>query len=404
MSIQKVGFENSQGIKLSATLQLPIDRRPHNFAIFAHCFTCNKNFAAVRHISSALAEKGFGVFSFDFTGLGQSDGDFSDTNFSSSVDDLIAAAEFLRKNYQAPTVMIGHSLGGSACLLAASRLDEIEAVATIGSPSNPKHVRSLLNSGLPEIHEKGAASISIGGRPFLIKKQLLDDLEDQTLLEAVREMRKAFLFMHSPQDRIVDISHAGDLYQAAFHPKSFISLDGADHLLSKKTDAAYVGHLIAAWAYRYADVPADKEFSTQRQIVAHLGSEERFTTRIKAGEHQIISDEPETFGGNAFGFSPYQLVAAGLAACTAMTLRLYSERKNWQLKEVYVHVSHEKSHAEDCLNCESTTSKIDRFVREIELIGDLDAEQRKRLLEIADKCPVHRTLENAAQILTTLRD
>lgn len=404
MSIKKISFENGEGIKLSATLELPVDRRPHNFAIFAHCFTCNRNFAAVRHISSSLAEKGFGVLSFDFTGLGQSEGDFSNTNFSSSVDDLIAAAEFLRKNYQAPTVMIGHSLGGAACLLAAARLDEIKAVATIGSPSDPGHVKSLLNDRITEINEKGSASISIGGRPFLIKRQLLDDLEGQTLLEAVREMRKAFLFMHSPQDLTVDIGHAGSLYQAAFHPKSFISLDGTDHLLSKKADATYVGHLIAAWAHRYADINADKELSTQSQIVAHLGNEERFTTRIKAGNHQIISDEPESFGGNAFGLSPYQLVASGLAACTAMTLRLYAERKKWQLREVYVHVSHEKSHAEDCLNCESATSKIDKFVREIELIGDLDSDQRLRLLEIADKCPVHRTLENAAQILTTLKN
>ncbi len=403
MSIQKISFENREGIKLSATIELPVDRRPHNFAIFAHCFTCNRNFAAVRHISSSLADKGFGVLSFDFTGLGQSEGDFSNTNFSTSVDDLIAAAEFLKKNYQAPTVMIGHSLGGAACLLAAARLDEIKGVATIGSPSDPEHVKCLLNDRITEINEKGSASISIGGRPFVIKQQLLDDLENQTLLEAVHEMRKAFLFMHSPQDRTVDIDHAGTLYKAAFHPKSFVSLDGADHLLSKKADATYVGHLIAAWAYRYSDIDADKELSTQSQIVAYLGSNERFTTRIRAGNHYLISDEPETFGGNAFGFSPYQLVAAGLAACTAMTLRLYAERKKWQLREVYVHVSHEKSHAEDCLSCESATSKIDEFVREIGLIGDLDADQRTSLLEIADKCPVHRTLENAAQVLTTLK-
>jgi putative redox protein len=234
MSIQKISFENSRGRKLAAKLELPVNRRPHNFAIFAHCFTCNKNFTAVRYISSALAAKGFGVLSFDFTGLGESEGDFADTNFSGTVDDLISAAEFLKKNYQAPTVIVGHSLGGAASLLAASQFDEIKAVATIGTPSAPQHVTSLLQNGIEEIKEKGAASISIGGRPFLIKRQFVEDLEEQNLLSVVREMRKAFLFLHSPQDQIVTIDNAAELYKAAFHPKSFVSLDGADHLLSNK--------------------------------------------------------------------------------------------------------------------------------------------------------------------------
>lgn len=404
MSIQKITFENSSGKKLAAKLELPIDRRPHNFAIFAHCFTCNKNFTAVRYISSALAAKGFGVLSFDFTGLGESEGDFADTNFSGSVDDLICAAEFLKKNYQAPAVIIGHSLGGAASLLAASRFSEIKAVATIGAPAAPQHVTNLLEISAEEIKEKGSLPINIGGRPFLIKKQFIEDLEAQNLLEIVRQMRKAFLFLHSPQDQTVGIENAAELYQAAFHPKSFVSLDGADHLLSKKADAVYVGDLIASWATRYVEIPPEKEFSSASHVVGYLGKEEKFTTRIKAGEHQLIADEPESFGGNNFGASPYQMVAAGLIACTAMTLRLYADRKKWDLREVYVHVSHEKTHLEDCLNCESATSKIDTFTREIELIGELDAEQKMRLLEIADKCPVHRTLENAARIITSLKD
>jgi len=404
MSIQKIEFKNSSGKNLAAKLELPINCRPHNFAIFAHCFTCNKNFNAVRFISAALAAKGFGVLSFDFTGLGESEGDFSDTNFSGSVDDLICAAEFLKQNYQAPAVIVGHSLGGAASLLAAHDFAEIKAVATIGSPSAAQHVAHLLQNGISEINEKGAAEINIGGRPFTIKKQFIEDLQEQNLLSVVRTMRgKAFLFLHSPQDETVSIDNAAELYRAAFHPKSFISLDGADHLLSRREDALYVGDLIASWANRYVEIPPEKKLSTTSQIVGYLRADEKFTTRIKAGEHQLIADEPESFGGNNFGASPYELVAAGLAACTAMTLRLYADRKKWDLREIYVHISHEKSHLEDCLNCDSANSKIDTFTRELELIGNLDEEQRQRLLEIADKCPVHRTLENTARIKTKLK-
>lgn len=405
MTIQNIVFQNSSGSKLAAKLELPVNRRPHNYAIFAHCFTCNKNFAAVRYISAALAAKGFGVLSFDFTGLGESEGDFADTNFSGSVDDLICAAEFLKENYQAPAVIIGHSLGGAASLLAAHGFDEIKAVATVGTPAAPQHVTKFLQTGIAEINERGAAEINIGGRPFTIKKQFIEDLQEQNLLSVVRQMReKAFLFLHSPQDQIVSVDNAAELYQAAFHPKSFVSLDGADHLLSRREDALYVGDLIASWATRYVEIPPEKDLSTDRQIVGYLGAEEKFTTRIKAGEHQLIADEPESFGGGDFGASPYQLVAAGLAACTAMTLRLYADRKKWNLREVYVHISHEKIHLEDCLNCDAASSKIDTFTRELEIIGDLDAEQRQRLLEIADKCPVHRTLENTAHIKTSLKN
>jgi uncharacterized OsmC-like protein len=267
----------------------------------------------------------------------------------------------------------------------------------------PQHVTSLLRNGIAEINEKGAAEVNIGGRPFTIKKQFIEDLKEQNLLSVVRAMRKAFLFLHSPQDRIVSIDNAADLYRAAFHPKSFVSLDGADHLLSRREDAIYVGDLIASWATRYVEIPPEKDLFTTSQIVGYLGAEEKFTTRISAGEHQLIADEPESFGGSNFGASPYQMVAAGLAACTAMTLRLYANRKKWDLREVYVHISHEKTHLEDCLNCDSANSKIDTFTRELELVGDLDAEQQQRLLEIADKCPVHRTLENTAYIKTSLK-
>ena len=404
MGIHKMTFENESGELLSALLELPIDRSPHSFAVFAHCFTCTKNLSAVRYISSALASAGFGVLSFDFTGLGESEGEFADENFSTSVSDLISAAEFLKQNYQSPSIVIGHSLGGAAALLAGSRLDSVKAVITIGSPSSPTHVRQLLQEDMSTLIEAGQAEVSIGGRPFLIKRQFVEDLEKHNLLETVRKSRKAYLFFHSPQDRIVGIENSAELYKAAFHPKSFISLDGADHLLSDKKDARYVGDTIASWASRYIEIPSEKEIKTSNDVAAQLGSDEKFTTLIKAGRHRLTADEPESFGGNDFGPSPYGLVASGLASCTAMTLRLYADRKQWDLREITVHISHEKTHIEDCLNCESRDGKIDQFTRELEVVGELDEDQKQRLVEIADKCPVHKTLEGNVVIKTLLRN
>ncbi|MGD9629674.1 MAG: alpha/beta fold hydrolase [Pyrinomonadaceae bacterium] len=404
MGIYKKTFENRSGKSLSALLELPVDRHPHSFAIFAHCFTCTKNLTAVRSISSALASRGFGVLSFDFTGLGESEGDFAEENFSSSVSDLICAAEFLKDNYEAPSIVIGHSLGGAAGLLAASQLDSVKAVVTIGSPSSATHVRRLFQKDIEQVIEAGQAEVSIGGRPFLIKRQFVEDLEKHSVREAIGNMRKAFLFFHSPQDRIVGIENAAELYEAASHPKSFISLDGADHLLSNKKDARYVGDTIGSWASRYIEIPGERSISTPNDVAAFLGTDERFTTQIKVGRHRLTADEPESFGGNDFGPSPYGLVASGLAACTAMTLRMYAERKNWDLREITVHVSHARSHIEDCQNCDSPNGKIDKFTRELELVGELDDDQRRRLLEIADKCPVHKTLESNARIETTLKN
>ena len=402
MSLQKVLFYNKAGEQLVGRLELPANRLPHNFVLFAHCFTCNKNLLAIRNISKSLTSSGFGVLRFDFTGLGESEGDFADTNFSGNVEDLIAAAEYLGETYKEPSLLIGHSLGGAAAIIAASQVPSIKAIATIAAPSNPVHVKNLLRSNIEEINLKGKAIVNIGGRDFTIKKQFLEDLKTRTLAQIVKELRKPLLIMHSPQDQIVAIKNAEEIYVAAHHPKSFVSLDGADHLLSDKKDSSYAGSVISGWAKRYLEIPQDKRISSEHQVVASLDASDGFSTSMKVGNHYMMADEPEEFGGNDFGPSPYELVSAGLSACTAMTIQMYVKRKGWDLQNVEVHTSYSKSHAADCQDCESPGTKIDTFHREIKLTGSIDEKQTRRILEIADKCPVHKTLHSETQVITKL--
>lgn len=401
MRSEKINFINNEGQNLSGRLELPVDRRAHNFALFAHCFTCNKNLTAIRNISRSLTQSGFGVLRFDFTGLGESEGDFEDTNFSGNVEDLIAAATYLATNHQSPTLLIGHSLGGAAVIFASAKIKSVQALATIGAPSDPEHVTHLLSSAISEIETSGVATVNLGGRPFTIRKQFLDDLKSNKLEEVVAKLRKPLAILHSPQDKTVGISNAEQIYKAARHPKSFISLDGADHLLTDKKDSRYVGSIIASWATRYLEIPEIPDLSSKYQVMASLRAEEMFTTRMKVGNHYMLADEPISFGGADFGPSPYELLSASLSACTAMTLHMYARRKSWALKEVQVHTSYSKSHALDCEACESPSAKIDTFQRAVWMEGDLDEKQRKRLLEIADRCPVHKTLHAEVQIITT---
>jgi putative redox protein len=340
---------------------------------------------------------------FDFTGLGESEGKFSDTNFSGNIQDLISASEFLSNEYKAPSLIIGHSLGGAAALIAASEIDSVKAIATIGAPSNPVHVEHLFIDKKQKIEKEGIAEVSIGGRPFIIKKQFIEDLKKKNPKMVLSKMRKALLIGHSPQDQIVDITNAADLYNAAHHPKSFISLDKADHLLTESTDSLYIGDVIARWAIRYLNVPKPKSLDSRQQVVAKIG-DEKYTTLVKAGSHYLTADEPENSGGNGFGPTPYDLLMASLGACTAMTLKMYSERKKWPLNEVTVHLKYESIHDEDCKVCDTENRKLERFTREIEISGDLDVQQRSKLLQIADKCPVHRTLSSNIQIETKLVD
>lgn len=406
MKFKRLKFSNADGEKLAARLDLPLDGEPKAYALFAHCFTCSKNLKAIGNISRALTREGIAVLRFDFTGLGESEGDFADTNFSSNVDDLIAAADFLESEYQAPQLLIGHSLGGAAVVQAAAKISSVEAVTTINSPCHPADVMKLLDSAQDEIEEMGEAEVVLAGRKFTIRKQFLDDLEETRMKETIENLRKALLILHSPVDNIVGIDNAADIFQAAKHPKSFVSLDDADHLLSEEEDSLYAGTVIAAWARRYIDLPlVDKEKIdlTDNRVVAETGESGMFT-EIVANGHPLVSDEPEKAGGTDLGPSPYELLAAALGACTSMTLRMYADKKEIPLEKVVVRLKHNKVHAEDCRDCETREGRIDRIEREIELFGELDDDQRQRMLEIADKCPVHRTLQSEIVVDSRLKE
>lgn len=402
MPSKRVTFTNANGYTLSARLEFPLVQKPDAYAVFAHAFTGSKSLKATRNISRSLTLNGIAVLRFDFTGLGDSEGDFSDTNFTSNVEDIIAAANYLTEHYESPKIMIGHSLGGAASIFAASQIESVRAVATIGTPSEPEHVTHLLESGIEEIEETGKAVVNIGGRSFTIKKHFLDDLKSKDMYEVLRDMKKALLVMHSPQDSVVEIDNAAKIYQAAFHPKSFITLDRADHMLTNKDDAYYAGSVIASWVLRYIDRSKTEELSTHKQVVARLDGKDDYTTEIKAGAHGLIADESEALGGNDFGPSPYEYLNAALGACTAMTVQMYARRKGWPLEDVKVHLSYERSYKEDCEACSAEERTLHNMDVHVELMGDLTDEQRARLLEIAQKCPVHRTLKKGVQMDTKL--
>jgi len=406
MQLQKFEIPGPGGQKLSALLDLPVDGAPVAFALFAHCFTCSKDLKAVYHISRTLTRERIGVLRFDFTGLGESGGDFADTSLSSNVEDLVAAAEFLAARFEGPKLLIGHSFGGAAVLHAASAIPSSKAVVTIAAPADPRHVSRTLGAATQTIASKGEAEVNISGRTFILRKKFLDDLRGIDPEAVIRNLNRALLVLHSPRDDIVDIGNAARIFEAARHPKSFVSLDQADHLLSNLADSRYAGAVIAAWSRRYL-TPAAAAGPAQRtadpRITARTGPG-GFLTEILVNRHSLLADEPVPAGGTDQGPTPFDLLVAALGACTSMTLRMYADRKGWPLEAATVRLKHEKIHASDCEACETEEGMLDRIEREIEIEGAIDDDRKQRLLQIADRCPVHRTLTSEVVITTRLKD
>lgn len=405
-TVQRVTFEGSQGDTLAARFDVPAGT-VRATAIFAHCFTCSKDIQAARRIAGELAMRGIAVLRFDFTGLGASGGEFANTNFSSNCGDLLRAADWLRDHVEAPSILIGHSLGGAAVLSIAGDIAEVKAVATIGAPADAAHVVDNFHADLEAIERDGSAEVTLGGRKFRIQKQFLDDIRGQNLTNRIAAMKKALMVLHSPLDDTVGIDNASTIFLAARHPKSFVSLDKADHLLTRAEDAAYAAEIIAAWASRFIardtlPAPSDEHAAIS---VAETGGG-KFQNYVIAGRHRMFADEPADVGGLDSGPSPYDFLSVSLAACTSMTLRMYAAFKKIDVGTIAVEVLHDKVHAKDCADCaeelRDRPGKIDRFERRITISGDIDEALEKKLLEIADKCPVHRTLEAGAAVVTRI--
>jgi uncharacterized OsmC-like protein/fermentation-respiration switch protein FrsA (DUF1100 family) len=404
---QRITFPGASGELLSARLSLPADGKVRACALFAHCFTCSKDLKAAVNISRAMTQRGLAVLRFDFTGLGESEGDFAGTTFTSNVEDLIAASSFMEQEFDAPAILIGHSLGGAAVLQAAARLPSVRAVATIGAPFDPAHVRNLFVDALPEIEAHGSADVILAGRRFTLGGDFVRDLETHNVEETLAALGRPLLIFHSPVDNTVGIENAARLYQSARHPKSFVSLDDADHLLLRERDSLYVGTVLAAWVDRYLEPAPEpqtvEELRGDNDVTART-STGAFRTEIRIGAHSILADEPRAVGGENLGPTPYDLLASALGACTTMTLRMYADRKQWPLEEAAVTLKHSRIHEEDKERCDTDDARLDRLERDLTLVGPLSSEQRQRLLEIADRCPVHRTLSTGVRIATRLED
>jgi len=402
---EKVMFTGSQGDDLAARLDLP-SGGPAAYALFAHCFTCSKDVFAASRISRDLTRHGIGVLRFDFTGLGHSEGEFANTNFTSNVEDLVLAADWLRREREAPKLLIGHSLGGAAVLRAAGDVPEADAVVTIGSPFSPAHVGRLFEGVRERIEAGGQAEVELAGRRFTIRKQFLDDIEDQPMQDAIAGLRKPLLVFHAPLDDTAGVDNARLIFEAAKHPKSFVSLDSADHLLTDHRDAVYVADVLAAWVSRYLGLSVHEQTGervARGEVLVRESDDGIYAQVIVAGPHLLRADEPPDTGDDT-GPSPYDLLLAGLGACTSMTVRMYADRKQIPLERASVRLRHDRIHAEDCADCETTAGMVDRIERVLEVEGDLTDEQRERLLSIAERCPVHRTLTGEVRIETRLAD
>lgn len=409
MKFDKVTFSNGRGQQLAGRIDYPLTGEPIGYALYAHCFTCSKNLRAIGRITETLAAHGIATLRFDFTGLGESEGDFADTNFTTNIEDLIAATHFLRDNYDAPEILIGHSLGGAVALAAAGDLPKVKSVVTIAAPATPEHITRHLADDLEAIHAEGEADVQLAGRSITIRDQFLHDVEGVDLRERIGRLGKPLLILHSPIDNTVGIDNAATIFTAARHPKSFISLDDADHLITEDSDARYVAEVVASWATRY--ISGDLTSHAQPDFVADapesvtiVRTESGFRTDVISNGFPLVADEPTSVGGTNTGPTPYDYLLTALGSCTSMTIRMYSDRKKWPLESVTVRLTHRKIHASDCELCESEKGLIDEIHREISFAGPLDEEQKQRLLEIADRCPVHKTMHGEVAIHTRLAE
>jgi len=398
---RRIRFTGSAGTPLDARYDHPVGPIRAT-ALFAHCFTCGKDIAAASRVSRALAQCGIGVLRFDFTGLGHSEGEFENTSFSSNIEDLVLAADYLRAADGAPSLLIGHSLGGTAVLAAAERVPEATAVVTLGAPANPRHVKGLFRGdSLLRIERSGAAEVELAGRKFTIRQAMIEDLDRHPLSERVALLGKALLVLHAPFDATVGIDNASEIFLAAKHPKSFVSLDDADHLLTRREDSEYAALVISSWVSRYLPPEPNQARATEpNTVLVEETGYGRYANDVVIGPHRLRADEPKSVGGDDTGPTPYGYLSAALGACTSMTLRMYADRKGWPLDKVAVETRHEKIHAEDCEACETPKGRVDRFERTLHIEGPLSDEQRQRLLEIADRCPVHRTLHSETLVQT----
>jgi uncharacterized OsmC-like protein/alpha/beta superfamily hydrolase len=402
-SINQFSFTGSHGTELAARLDLPA-RKPTAFALFAHCFTCSKDIAAATRIAAGLVDAGLGVLRFDFTGLGSSEGEFANTNFSSNVGDLVAAADAMRERYEAPGLLVGHSLGGTAVLAAAGRIAEVVGVVTIGAPSEPSHVEGVFDAAsLTAIERDGEAEVELAGRSFTIRRQFLDDVASHRLDDAIASLDASLLVMHSPVDQEVGVEHARHIYEAGRHPKSFISLDRADHMLTDPADADYVAGVVAAWAGRYlpdaAHLVDEASASGEGEVIVEEAGTGRYTQTVRTAGHHLLADEPIDVGDDA-GPNPYEYLLGALGSCTSMTLRMYATRKQIPVERIRVRLSHHRRHCDDCAESGSPSAKVEVIERQIELTGELTEDEIAKLAEIADRCPVHRTITSDLRVDT----
>ena len=398
MPTERLTITSPAGFELAGSLELPTGL-VRGAALFAHCFTCTRQSRAAVHVARALAAEGIACLRFDFTGLGDSEGEFGRAGFATDVADLVAVGAYLHDRFAQPILLVGHSLGGAAVLAAADEigLERIAAIATIAAPADVPHVLERIDGDLAAIRKDGEGAVTIGGRSFKLGREFIDRVESVDLLAEVAALRHPLLFLHSPTDGLVGIENASALFGAAKHPKSFVSLEGADHLLLDETNARFAASIIASWAHRY--MPLRDDWPMPEEGVVVKTGHGKFGTEVHTPTHRFIADEPHAVGGDDSGPTPYDLLLGALGTCTAMTMKMYADRKDWPLEGVSIHLTHDRDHAKDCDHCKDPKSKVQSIERTITLTGDgLDEEQRARLLEIADMCPVHRTLEGELHV------